>query len=344
MKSPAPLRVAYQGAPGAYSEAASMAYFDRALPAGAPPVAYAPAATFPAVVEALAAGAVDRAVLPIENSLAGTIHANLDLLLRHPELTIVGEHDFRVRHCLLALPGTRLEDVKVVRSHYMAIAQCVGWLEGKGLVTEVAGDTAGSAERVRSESLTGAAAIASRRAAEIYDLDVLAEGIEDEQENYTRFLVLMRGAVGDGVGAEALAAATKTSIAFTLNNTPGALLRALSVFSVVDIDLTKIESRHVHTVLDAVADDGDGCAVQARRWGYVFYLDFARGYADEASENALRSLRQITPFFRCLGSYLSCQSVRQAREAAAARAAGVQAISAAKNIAGDSVPQAAASL
>jgi arogenate/prephenate dehydratase len=316
---PATLRVAYQGSPGAYSEAASVEYFVSAGAAPSPHVSYWPCPTFAALLGALASGGCDRAVLPIENSLAGTIHANLDLLLAHPHLAIVGEHDFRVRHCLLALPGTALADVKVVRSHYMALAQCTAYLERCCLVSEVAGDTAGSAERIRKERIAGAAAIASRRAAELYGLDVLAEGIEDDADNYTRFLVLARGAVDDlaagvgavGAAAAAAAAATalpapavhKTSIVFTLNNEPGALLRALSVFNVVDIDLTKIESRHIHTVLDSVAGVDRGLA---RRWGYVFYVDFARGYGEECVQNALRSLRQITPFFRCLGSYARC--------------------------------------
>lgn len=334
------LRVAYQGEPGAYSEQASIDFFTASSPPSPP--TYLPCPSFAAVFSALSSGAADRAVLPIENSLAGTIHAILDLFVAHPGLHIVGEHDFRVVHCLLAQPGARLEDVTIVRSHFMALAQCTGFLADHALTSHVAADTAGSAAKVANSGAPGDAAIASARAAKIYGLDILAEGIEDEKENYTRFLVLSRDAADTNdeyvaASAAATAAAStaaspaaseagektnkptlshqnlmtgsfptadlapaKTSIVFTLFNKPGALFRALSVFSVLDIDLTKIESRHIHTVLDAVA----GCdRSQARRWGYVFYVDFARSYAEEPVQNALKNLQQITPFYRLLGTY-----------------------------------------
>lgn len=292
-------RVAYQGSPGAYSEAAALAYFTPS--SGECTATFVPCASFGATFDALASGAADRVMLPIENSLAGTIHENLDKLLRHADVSIVGEHDFRVRHCLLAAPGTGLADIRVARSHYMALGQCRGWLEKAGIPAEVAEDTAGSAARISEEGLENCAAVASRRAADIYGLDVVAEGIEDVEENFTRFLVLAKCAVDGGAGREE--GAWKTSVAFTLNNVPGALYRALSVFSVAQIDLTKIESRHVHTVIDAVADVDEKTA---RRWGYVFYIDVGGGVGSESVGNALRSLQQVTPFFRCLGSYRAC--------------------------------------
>jgi arogenate/prephenate dehydratase len=304
---PAVVRVAYQGEPGAYSEQACINFF-----AGEKVVAptldfaeckFVPCPSFVSVFDALNSGDVDRAVVPFENSLAGTIHSNLDLILRYPNLHIVGEHDFRVRHCLLALPGVVLEDVKVVRSHFMALAQCTVYLGDNKLTYEVASDTAGSAKRIREECLAGAAAIASHRAAAIYDLDILAEDIEDESENFTRFLVLSRKGdpsfVPDPVDP---AIAFKTSIAFTLYNKPGALFRALSVFAVLDVDLTKVESRHIHTVLDVLASENLS-PQEARRWGYVFYIDFARSFSEEPVKNALKNLQQIAPFFRVLGSY-----------------------------------------
>jgi arogenate/prephenate dehydratase len=305
----AALRVAYQGEPGAYSEQASIDFFARqaksAIDSDAPvrKCEYVPCPSFAFVFDALDSGNVDRVVLPIENSLAGTIHANLDLILRYPSIHIVGEHDFRVRHCLLALPGSTLADVKVVRSHFMALAQCTVYLAKNDLTSEVATDTAGSAKRIRDESLAGAAAIAGRRAADIYGLNILAEGIEDESENYTRFIVLARKEDTSTIPhpAEALVAA-KTSIAFTLYDKPGALFRALSVFAVLDINLTKIESRHIHTVLDTVAA-ADPTQQEARRWGYVFHVDFGRSYAEEPVQNALKNLQEIAPFFRLLGSY-----------------------------------------
>jgi arogenate/prephenate dehydratase len=301
------LRLAYQGEPGAYSELASREFYDLYLRDahrggsdsghgnGSAKPAFVPCASFGLLFEAVHSGQADRAVVPIENSLAGTIHENLDLLLRYPDLFIVGEHDFRVRHCLLALPGVTIDDVRGVRSHYMALAQCSGFLSSRGLVPEVAADTAGSAMRIRDEKAKDLAAIASRGAAAIYGLDILAENIEDDHDNYTRFLILSKTSNGYRPDLPA-----KTSIAFTLIDKPGALFRALSVFSVLDVNLTKIESRHIHTVLDAlnVADLN-----QARRWGYVFYVDFTQSYGEQSVQNALNNLKLITPFFRLLGSY-----------------------------------------
>jgi arogenate/prephenate dehydratase len=305
--SPGQLRLAYQGEPGAYSELAAHEFYDLFMRDGqradtsnangnvpAKPT-FVPCATFRLLFEAVHSGRAERAVVPIENSLAGTIHENLDLLLRYPDLFIVGEHDFRVRHCLLAVPGVAIDDVRVVRSHYMALAQCSGFLTRHGFVPEVAADTAGSAMRIRDEIAKDSAAIASRGAAALYGLDILAENIEDDHENYTRFLILSKTSNGYRPDLPA-----KTSIAFTLIDKPGALFRALSVFSVLDVNLTKVESRHIHTVLDAlnVADLN-----QVRRWGYVFYVDFTQSYAEPSVQNALNNLKLITPFFRVLGSY-----------------------------------------
>lgn len=291
------IRVAYQGEPGAYSEQAALQYLSAH---GVSEVDFHPCTSFRDMFEALDKRLVHRAAVPIENSLAGTIHENLDLLLRYKDLTIIGELDFRVRHCLLALPGTEFADVKVVRSHPMALAQCTGYLQDKGLVSEVAYDTAGSAKLIRKGKVAGSAAIASRRAAEIYDLQILAEGIEDEKENYTRFLILSREMhpyIPD--------TPCKTSLAFSLVNQPGILCRALSVFAVTNIDLSKVESRHIHTVLEALCEADkklDRNNVE-RRWGYVFYVDIARHIEEPAVESALKHLQEITPFFRVLGSY-----------------------------------------
>lgn len=292
---PERMRVAYQGEPGAYSEQATLKFFEKR---GEP--SFVPCATFRDMFEALHHGRVDRAAVPIENSLAGTIHENLDLLLRYRDFTIVGELDFRVSHCLLALKGTQMSDITVVRSHHMALSQCTAYLRSNGLVPEVAYDTAGSAKRIAKDNLTGVAAIASRRAAEIYGLGIVDEDIEDEKENFTRFLILSKESVPYVPGTP-----SKTSLVFSLINGPGVLCRALSVFAVTNIDLTKIESRHIHTVAEALQHESteDLDANVERRWGYVFYVDIARHAEEPSVSSALKHLQEITAFYRVLGSY-----------------------------------------
>lgn len=267
------ITVAYQGEPGAYSESAALQFFSPP-PGGGPPrqppdaaIQLLPTPSFGAMLDALTSATATHAAMPIENSLAGTIHPNLDLLLANPNVSIVGETDFRVRHCLLgtadAAPGV---SIKRVHSHYMALAQCTGYLAGRGLTQVVAADTAGAARALSLGQLSGdgkddagsgvrgeEAVIASRRAGDIYGLTVLEEGVEDDAGNYTRFLILTGGGVGVsrgvgvgwGVGG---GGAVKTSVAFTLRNVAGELFRALSVFAVSGADLTKVESRHVATL------------------------------------------------------------------------------------------------
>lgn len=293
--SPPTLRVAYQGEPGAYSEQAAQEYFTRTTNN----LTLQPHSTFQSVFESLHEGLVDRAAVPIENSVAGTIHENLDLLLRYRDLTIVGELDFHVRHCLLALEGTKLTDISVVRSHPMALAQCKEFLRRNFLMPETAYDTAGSAKRIWKDKLEGVAAIAGTRAAEIYDLAILAEDIQDDDTNYTRFLILSKTAEPYYPGTPC-----KTSLAFSLVNGPGTLCRALSVFAVTAIDLTKIESRHIRCVTKALTEAGENVHQSVEnRWGFVFYVDIARHIEEKAVTSALNHLQEITEFYRVLGSY-----------------------------------------
>lgn len=268
------MKVAFQGELGAYSEGALIQHFGG-------DVTSAPCEVFEDVFATVERGDADYAVLPIENSLAGSIHRNYDLLLRH-DLHIIGEIDFRVQHNLLALPGVELGDVERVISHPQALAQCEGYLNRLGVIREATYDTAGSAKRVRAENLRDTAAIASTRAAQVYDLAIIADGIEDNDENYTRFIVLSPNKQSPPEGEPA-----KTSIVFSFENEPGALFKALSVFALRDIDLTKIESRPLH----------------GRRWEYLFYLDFVASLAEDRAQNALRHLEEIATFMRVLGSY-----------------------------------------
>ncbi|NPA06195.1 MAG: prephenate dehydratase [Chloroflexi bacterium] len=267
--------VAFQGEPGAYSEAAAQEFFG-------PEVRTLPRRRFEDVFEAVVQGQADYGMIPIENSLAGSVHRNYDLLQRYP-VHIVGEYPFRVRHYLMALPGVRLEQLRYVYSHPQALAQCDRNLQALGLEPVAAADTAGSARWLKESGRRDAGVIASRRAAEVYGLEILREGMEDNPANYTRFLVI---ATEPYQGDDA-PHGFKTSIVFTLPHKPGSLFKALSVFALRDIDLTKIESR----------------PLPGRPWEYLFYVDFL-GHANQPpGERALSHLREIAPYLRVLGTY-----------------------------------------
>lgn len=266
------MRVAFQGVPGAYSEAAVLEYFGVE-------VRSVPCDSFELVFSAVQDDICERGMLPIENSLAGSIHRNYDLLLQHP-LSIVGEYHLRVEHCLIALPGVGIDEIRTVISHPQALAQCDGYLRNLGVSTNAAYDTAGSVKIIMEKGDRTQAAIASRQAAKLYGMTILAESIEDNAANFTRFLaVASQPVMPDGD--------SKTSIVFTLRNMPGALFKALSVFALRDIDLTKIESRPL------VGKPGD----------YLFYIDFAGSAEDRSVAHALDNLGEYALTLRVLGSY-----------------------------------------
>ncbi|CAN4078357.1 unnamed protein product [Withania somnifera] len=223
------MRVAYQGLPGAYSEAAALKAY--------PKCETVPCDQFEAAFKAVELWLVDRAVLPIENSVAGSIHRNYDLLLRH-RLHIVGEVQLLVNHCLLGLPGIRKEELKRVVSHPQALEQCNIMLNKLGVTRVSSDDTSAAAQVVISEGKRDTGAIASARAAEIYGLSILAERIQDDPDNITRFLILAREPTIPGTDKP-----YKTSIVFTLEEGPGVPFKALAVFALREINLTKIESR-----------------------------------------------------------------------------------------------------
>jgi prephenate dehydratase len=265
------MRVAYQGEPGAYSEQAVFGYFGQ--------VETKPCETFDDIFAAVTSGECESGLIPIENSLAGSIHQNYDLLLRN-NLHIVGEYFLRVRHCLIALPGVEKSEIVRVISHPQALGQCAGYLRAMGVKHEPVYDTAGSVKMLRASGERTTAAIASKRAAELYEMQILQEGIEDNPENYTRFLAITKTPVAPEGEA-------KTSIVFTLKNQPGALFKALSVFALRDLDLTKIESR----------------PLAGKPWEYLFYIDFIGATREERVKKALDHLEEYAVMLRILGSY-----------------------------------------
>jgi len=268
------MQIAFQGEPGAYSEAAVLEHFNNEV------VVPVPCESFEQVFAAVSEGRVDYGFIPIENSLAGSIHQNYDLLMRN-NLWVVGEHHLRVSHCLIGQPGARLAGVKKVISHPQALAQCDGYLHRlPGVKTEPVYDTAGSVKMVRDQDDPGLAAIASRRAAQLYGMQILAENIEDNPANFTRFLVTSRQPVQPEKDA-------KTSIVFTLKNVPGSLFRALSAFALRDIDLAKMESR----------------PLVGTPWEYLFYIDFYGSTLDPVVQRALAHLGEYALMLRILGSY-----------------------------------------
>lgn len=286
-------RVAYQGVPGAYSEIAAT----KACPDMTP----MPCEQFEVAFQALDQWMADRAVLPIENSLGGSIHAVYDLLLRY-KMHIVGEVAVPIDHCLMALPGVKKEDIRRVMSHPQALAQTDNYIRRMhGCIKEAVDDTAGAARMIMEGGWRDTAAVASRRAAELYGLDILDESIQDMEDNVTRFVVLSRDpAVNTAV--ETTAAPYKTSIVFSMQEGPGMLFKALSVFALRDISLTKIESRPKRTDPISGAAEGSTSSLP-RSFNYMFYIDFAAPLHDPVSQNALRHLTEISTFLRVLGSY-----------------------------------------
>jgi prephenate dehydratase len=266
------MRIAFQGEAGAYSEAAAIGFFG-------PDVETIPCQSFDDLFARVADRTADHGMAPIENSLAGSIHRNYDLLAEH-ELYIAGEYILRVEHCLIVAPGVTRQDIRLVMSHPQALAQCDHYLRAQGWAREVVYDTAGSVKMLKASGQRDTAAIASERAAQVYGMQLLERNIEDNAQNYTRFIVLSRESIQP-------TAPCKTSVVFTLRNVPGALFKALSVFALREIDLTKIESR----------------PIPGAPWEYMFYLDFAESAYQERGQRALSHLAEISKYMRVFGSY-----------------------------------------
>jgi prephenate dehydratase len=291
------MKVAIQGELGSFSHEAA----ERMLPR----CTVVPCARSIEVFDRVQRGSVNAAVIPIENSLAGTVAEHADLLVTH-EVFIQGEFLLRIVHNVIAAPGVKLSALRKVLSHPVALDQCRDFFRHHPRIEPVPFyDTAGSVKHVVAHRLPDAAGIAGRHAARQYSGKILQAGIEDDKRNFTRFFVIRKstGKVGAAAAREnarqkgsAASApsyqrlippgANKTSIAFKVKNLPGALFKSLSVFALRDISLSKIESR----------------PMRGRPWEYVFYVDFLRG-DDEPARNALRHLGEVAQFVKVLGIY-----------------------------------------
>lgn len=270
------LTVAFQGERGAFSDEA----VHKLLGDSVEPV---PCRTFEDVFAAVVDGRVRSALIPIENSLAGSVLRNYELLAEE-DLLIRGEVYLRISHNLIARPGVRLSDIRHVHSHPVALAQCQRFIAERMLEAVAAYDTAGAVKDLLAGGATDRAAIAGRWAAELYGGEVLAEEIEDHRENYTRFLLLSkpeeRIAVQSG-------GAPKTSLLFRTPNRPGALFRALAAFALRDVNMSKIESR----------------PIVGRPWEYSFYVDINGDTSDPNICRAIDHLREMCEVVRVLGCY-----------------------------------------
>lgn len=272
------LRIAYEGQPGAYSEMAiRQIYGTGATAVGMP--------DFATVHEALRNGSVDLAALPVENTLAGTasLHDNWDILAE-AGIHAVAETVVHVHHCLMAVPGTRLQDIREVRVHPQPIIQCRRHLQEMLPQAQVVrGDTAASARQLSETQEPGVAVIASVLAARTYGLEILHEGMEDDPSNFTRFLFAAREPSLPPVGTM-----SKTSLAFTLDNAgPGSLFRALGVFALRDIDLARIESR----------------PIPGAPWRYRFFVDLHLVFGDPKVDRALEHLSEMVTELSVIGTY-----------------------------------------
>ncbi|MBZ5704015.1 MAG: prephenate dehydratase [Acidobacteriia bacterium] len=265
------MKVAIQGEAGSFSQEAA-----RRL---APGCTIVPCARSAEVFARLERGSVAAAVIPIENSLAGSVTEHFDLLLAR-KVFIQREFRLRIVHNLIAAPGVRKVDLRRAYSHPVALEQCRDFFRRNPRIEPVPFyDTAGSVKHVIESGLRDAAGIAGHQAAHVYGGRILAAGIEDDKRNFTRFFLIRKTKrIPPG--------ANKTSIAFGLRNIPGALFKALSVFALRDISLSKIESR----------------PMRGRPWEYVFYVDFLRG-DDEPAANALRHLAEVAEMVKVLGIY-----------------------------------------
>ena len=265
--------IAFQGEHYAFSELAAKKFL------GESTVCH-PKESFDQVFQTVRKNENILGIIPIENTLSGSIHQNFDLFLEN-DVKIVGEVRFRIELHLIAMSGVKFSDIKKVYSHPAALGQCRDfWARHRDVEIIPSYDTAGSVKLIAKNGAKDAAAVASRQAAEDYNMNIIFSEIEDYKGNYTRFLIISNHDVNFGP-------ANKTSIVFTAGHKPGALFKSLSVFFLRDINLLKIESR----------------PLRWKPWQYLFYLDLEGNMNDQQTKNAMRHLEEITEFIKVLGSY-----------------------------------------
>jgi chorismate mutase/prephenate dehydratase len=266
------IKVAFQGERGAFSEDAAAKLFGKNLD-------FLPCIRLKEVFEFVSQDKVEFGVVPVENSQAGSINETYDLLLAYP-LNIFAEVILKVSHCLMALPGEKLAEIKTIYSHPQALAQCEGFLSKLKAEIMPSYDTAGSAKMIKEKKLKNSAAIASKRAADIYGLEILAPEIETNVNNYTKFVAISKQKAKP-------AERNKTSLVFAAEHKPGSLYRILGIFATRNINLTKLESR----------------PSRAKPWEYVFYADFEGHVDGRVYKEAVTELQSETAFLKILGSY-----------------------------------------
>jgi len=266
------VKVAFQGEIGAYSESVLYSFFG-------PSAEVRPCKNLSDVFESVRKGETLYGVVPIENSIEGSVNQTYDLFLEY-DLKVCGEIILKVVHCLISHPGTGLNSIKTVYSHPQALAQCRKFLEKLDCRLISTFDTAGSVKMIKEEGLKNAAAIASERAAQIYGMNVLVKEIGDTPNNYTRFFVLSKQ-------DSPYSGKDKTSIIFSVKSIPGALYHVLEEFAIRNINLTKIESR----------------PTKRTPWEYNFYLDFEGHRSEEKCREALKAIENKALFVKMLGSY-----------------------------------------
>lgn len=264
--------VAFQGEPGAFSEQAAIEFFGRSASTH-------PNETFDSVFSSVTEDRTRFGIVPVENSSEGSISRVYDLFLDH-DVKVTGETALRIVHCLIVAPGVTLGDIKRVYSHPQALGQCHTFLSHLGVELIPSYDTAGSVKQLKEQGARDAAAVAGVRAAELYGMDILAQGIEDSQNNYTRFFILSKRPMSPS-GRD------KTSVVFSVKHEPGHLFEALKVMSDRGVNLTKIESR----------------PTRQKPWDYNFYLDFEGHHEEPHFAEALEAMSHHCVFLRVLGSY-----------------------------------------